>query len=99
MSKLRVDFQEGFAHDEIDLRINGQERLQKEGVTTNPLLGLASSEEVDVPEGSVTIEIKIPTKNLAKTISLESSGSKYLGVSIANGRIEHIVSQNPFGYA
>src|SRR5262245_32214628 len=99
MSKLRVDFQEGFTHDQIDLRINGQERLQKEGVTTNLLLGLASSVEIEVPPGRVTIDIKIPTKNLAKTISLECSGSEYLGVSIENGRIEHIVSQQPFGYA
>ncbi|HEX6718236.1 MAG TPA: hypothetical protein VF088_14050 [Pyrinomonadaceae bacterium] len=99
MSKLHVDFQEGFARDEIDLRINGQERLQKEGVTTNLLLGLALSAEIEVPDGRVTIEIKIPTKNLAKTISLESSGSEYLAVSIENGKIEHIVSQKPFGYA
>jgi hypothetical protein len=99
MSKLRVDFQEGFTNDEIDLRLNGQELLKKAGVTTNRLLGLASSAEVEVPNGRVTIEITIPTKNLAKTISLESSGSEHLGVSIENGRIEHIVSQQPFGYA
>ena len=99
MSKLHVDFQEGFTHDEIDLRINEQERFHKEGVTTNRLLGLASSAEIEVPNGRVTIEIKIPTKNLAKTISLETSGSEYLGVSIEKGSIEHIVSKNPFGYA
>jgi hypothetical protein len=99
MSKLNVDFQEGFTHDKIDLRINGEQRFQKEDVTTNRLLGYASSAEIEVPTGRVTIEIKIPTKNLAKTISLETSGSAYLGVSIENGRIEHIVSQRPFGYA
>jgi len=99
MSKLCVDFQEGFAHDEIQVRVNGQERLKKAGVTTNRLLGIASSEEIEVPDGRITVDIQIPTKNLSKTISLETSGSEYLGVSIENGRIEHIASQEPFGYA
>lgn len=99
MSKLHVDFQEGFTQDKIILRVNGQERWQKQDVTTNRLLGLASSAEIDVPDGSVTIEIQIPTKNLSKTISIEVSGSGFLGVSIEHGRIEHIVSQRPFGYA
>ena len=99
MSKLDLNFQEGFNHDEVELRINGELRLRKEGVTTNLLLGLASSAEIEVPDGLITIDIKIPTKNLAKTISLETSGSEYLGVSIENGSIEHIVSRKPFGYA
>lgn len=99
MSKLFVDFQEGFAHDEVQVRVNGQERLKKAGVTTNRLLGIASSEEIEVPDGRITVDIQIPTKNLSKTISLEISGSEYLGVSIENGRIEHIASQKPFGYA
>lgn len=99
MSKLHVDLQEGFTDDEVALRINGQELFQKEGVTTKTLLGLASSAEIEVPNGTVTIEIKVPTKNLAKTISLETSGSEYLGVSIENGKIKHIVSPEPFGYA
>ena len=99
MSTLRVDLQEGFNDDAVDLRVNGQDGFQKEGVTTKLLLGLASSAEIEVPNGTVTIEIKIPTKNLAKTISLETPSSKYLGVSIANGKIEHIVSREPFGYA
>jgi hypothetical protein len=98
MSKLHIDFQEGFSNDTIVLRMNGEERFQKEGITTNRLLGLASSAQIEVPNGRVTIEIKIPTKNLAKTIMLDTSESEHLGVSIENGRIEHIVSQRPFGY-
>lgn len=99
MSTLRVDLQEGFKDDAVDLRVNGQDGFQKEGVTTKLLLGLASSAEIEVPNGTVTIEIKVPTKNLAKTISLEVPSAKYLGISIANGKIEHIVSHEPFGYA
>jgi hypothetical protein len=98
MSKLHVDLQEGFTGDAVNVRVNGQESLRKEGVTTKRLLGLATSSEIEVPDGAITIEISIPTKNLAKTISLEASPSNYLGVSIDKGKIEHIISQKPFGY-
>lgn len=99
MSKLRVDLQEGFTGDAVDVSVNGQESLRKEGVTTKRLLGVATSSEIDVPDGTITIEIKIPTKNLSKIISLETPDSRYLGVSIEDGKIEHIVSKRPFGYA
>lgn len=99
MSKLRVDLQEGFAGDAVNLLINGRESLRKEGVTTKNLVGLANSSEIEVPDGPITIEIQVPTKNLSKTISLETSATKYLGFSIENGRIGHVISQRPFGYA
>ena len=99
MTKLRVDLQEGFTGDAVDVSVNGHESLRKEGVTTKRMLGLATSSEIDVPDGTVTIEIKVPTKNLSKTISLETSASQYLGFSIEDGEIEHIVSKKPFGYA
>jgi hypothetical protein len=98
MPKLRVDLQEGFTGDEVNLLINGQQSLHKQGVTTKSLLGLANSSEIEVPDGPITIEIQVPTKSLSKTISLETSASKHLGFSIENGKVEHIISQRPFGY-
>lgn len=99
MSKLHVDLQEGFTNDVIQVTVNGRESLHQEGVTTKGMLGLATSSEIEVPEGTVNIEIKVSTKSLAKTISLETSEFPYLGVSIDDGEIEHIVSRRPFGYA
>lgn len=99
MSRLRVDLQEGFAGDDVDIRINGRESLHKEGVTTKRMLGLATSSEIEVPDGPVNVEVEVPTKHLSKTISLESSESSHLGVSIQEGEIKLIVSQKPFGYA
>ena len=99
MSILRVDLQEGFANDAIDVRVNGRASLHQEGVTTQGMLGLATSAEIEVPEGLLSIEIEVPTKSLSKTIRLEPSESPYLGVSIGKGEIEHILSKRPFGYA
>jgi hypothetical protein len=99
MSKLRVDFQEGFAADEVEIRINGHDSFHKEGVTTRRMLGLATSSEIEVPDGPVDIEIEVPTRRLSKTISLKSSESAHLGVSIQGGELKLMVSQKPFGYA
>ena len=99
MSRLRVDLQEGFAGDDVDIRINGRESLHKEGVTTKRVLGLATSSEIEVPDGPVSVEIEVPTKQLSKTISLEGAESSHLGVSIQDGEIKVIVSSKRFGYA
>jgi hypothetical protein len=99
MSKLRVDLQEGFTGDAVNVRVNGQEALRKDGVTTKRMLGLATSSEIEIPEGTVSIEIHVPTQKISKTISLHTSESRYLGVSIRGGELEHIASKKPFGYA
>lgn len=99
MPKLGLDLQEGFTGDVVSVRVNGRESFRKEGVTTRRMLGLAVSSEIEVPEGTATIEIRIPTKNLSKTITLETATSIFLGVSVGSGEIEHIVSREPFGYA
>ena len=99
MSRLRVDLQEGFAGDDVDIKINGRESLHKKGVTTKRALGLATSSEIEVPDGPVSVEIEVPTKQLSKTISLEGAESSHLGVSIQDGEIKIIVSSKRFGYA
>jgi hypothetical protein len=100
MAKLRVDFQEGFADDEVEIKINGQESLHREGVTTKRMLGLASSSEIQVPSNqTVDVEIELPKKHLSKSISLPPSESVFLGVSVRDGEIKFTVSQKSFGYA
>jgi len=100
MARLRVDFQEGFAEDEVDVRINGRESLHREGVTTKRMLGLAMTSEVEVPaDQTVDVEIELPKKHLSKTISLPPSESVYLGVSVSKGELQFTVSPKAFGYA
>ena len=99
MSKLRVDLQDGFTGDAVEVRVNGLDALHEVAVTTKRMLGLATSSEIEVPEGTVSIEIKVPTKRISKTITLRPSESPYLGFSIRNGEIKYIASKRPFGYA
>lgn len=100
MASLRVDLQEGFADDEVTVKINGSESLHRTGVTTKRMLGLATSSEIEVPDdGPVTVKVEIPTRHLSKSLLLSVSDSRHLGVSIQNGEIKFIVSEKAFGYA
>ena len=96
---MRIDLQEGFTDDDVEIYVNAAKVLEKEGVTTKRMLGLASSAEIDVPDGAFVIEVKVPTKNLSKTFSVESSDIPNLGISIHNGELKIITSKKRFGYA
>ena len=96
---MRIDLQEGFSNDTVEILVNGNVVLQKEGVTTKRMLGLALSSEIDVPDGTLDIEIKVPTKTLSKSTSVETSNTPNLGISIHNGEIKIITSETHFGYA
>ena len=93
---MRVDFQDGFNKDHVELYVNGRKRIEAEGVTSRRQLGLALSTELEVPAGTVEVEIRIPTQNLSKTLSVDTPN---LGISIRNGQIEIITSGKRFGYA
>lgn len=93
---MRVDLQDGFNNDRVELYVNGVKVFDEEGATTKRQLGFALSSEIDVPPGTIELEIRVPTRNLAKTISVDAPN---LGISIRNGEIEIITSGKRFGYA
>jgi len=93
---MRLDLQDGFKNDRVELYVNGRKRIEAEGVTSRRQLGLALSTELEVPAGPLEIEIRIPTQNLSKTLSVDTPN---LGISIRNGQIEIITSGKRFGYA
>jgi hypothetical protein len=99
MALLYIDLQEGFADDTVILRVNGKEVFSKKRVTKRLLLGLADSVKTEVEKGLVTIEARVETRGIAKTIRLNVSADTYVGVSVVNDKIEHLVSGKPFGYA
>ena len=98
MVTLSIDFQEGFANNTVVLHVNGDEVFRKEDVSTKLLLGKADALETMVETGQVVIEINIQTRDIAMTIPLEISADTYLGISVVNGRIEYVISDEPFGY-
>lgn len=99
MTALRIALQDGFEGDHVVVKVNGKEVFKQESVKTKRQIGKATSFEVEVEEGSATVEVALPLKNLSETLAFKVSGEVYLGVSIAEGKIEHRVSSQPFRYA
>ena len=98
MVTLAIDLQDGFSDDTVVIRVDGQEIFHKEGVNTDYSLGRADSVEIQVPEGSVNVEVTVPSRHLSDTIVLEVSTTVYLGVSILDDRIDYRISDEMFLY-
>jgi hypothetical protein len=99
MPAVRIALQDGFEGDPVVVKVNGKEVFKQDNVKTKRQIGKAASFEVEVEEGSANVEVSLPLKNLSETIAFKVSGEVYLGVSIAEDRIEHRVSSEPFRYA
>lgn len=99
MALLHIALQEGFVKDSVIIRADQQEVFQQQTVTTRTQIGLAEWVEVTLPEGQTTLEVAVPSKGIAQTIPLQLSGNVYLGISITpDGRLEHQLSKEAFGY-
>jgi hypothetical protein len=96
---MRIDLQDGFENDDVEIYVNGEKALHKEGVTTRRVLGFALSFEVEAPDGHLAIEIKVPTKNLSQTFPVNTFDTPHVGISIQNGELKIITSKRRFGYA
>ena len=93
---MRVDLQDGFDKAHVEVYINGRRRIEAGGVTSRRQLGLALSTELEVPDGTIEVEVRVPSRNLAKTFYVDTPN---LGISIRNDDIEIITSGKRFGYA
>jgi len=81
MATLQIHLQEGFSDDPVIVHVNGQEVFRKEGVTTKLLLGYAETATAQIAEGSASVEIALPARNLSETITLQAVGTIHLGLS------------------
>lgn len=98
MVSLVIDLQDGFADDTVVIRVEGREVYHKQAVNTDYSLGRADSVEVQVREGSVSVEIAVPSRRLSDTKVLEVSRTVYLGVSILGEKIDYRISDEMFLY-
>lgn len=98
MPLLHIAFQDGFTGEAVTVRIDGNEAYRKEHMKTKFQLGYADSFEVNVEEGSVRVEVLLPTAGLSETFEVQVSSPTYVGVSLDQNKIVHHVSAQPFGY-
>ena len=74
---VKFDFQEGFVNDIIILKINGNEVLKKDNVTTDLSISLAESFSIELLNGQLKLDIVIPSKNLSLSQTIIIDSEKY----------------------
>jgi hypothetical protein len=99
MTAITVDLQDGFKDDTVVISARGRELLRKEGVTTRFQIGMAKSLQVRVPEGEITLEVEVPTKNRRASVPIDTSKPVCVGISLTTeGELDVRVQEQPFGY-
>ncbi len=98
MATLVLDLQDGFADDKVTIHIDGKEKYHNVSVSTDYALGLADSVKIQVPSGSVQIQISVVSRHISELVELKVSETVYLGVSILEDRIHHQISDERFTY-
>jgi hypothetical protein len=99
MAQITVDLQDGFMNDTVAISAGGREVLREEGVTTRFQIGRARSLQVAVPEGAITLEVEVSTKDASATAAIDTSKPVFVGVSLTTeGQLEVRVQEQPFGY-
>jgi hypothetical protein len=100
--QVRLHLLDGFDNDRVECRVSG-EVIGESGVTTSPLYGGALEGRplvATVPEGTVQLEVRVPTRMLSERIELETQDDVDLLASIQDERltVEQNISPTPPGF-
>lgn len=94
---LTVALQDGFEDAAVVVRVDGDDVLREDAVTTDVRIGLARSVEVSVGALPATVEVDLPRAGVSGATTVEA-GALYLGVSVRDGAVVFRRSSEPFGY-
>lgn len=102
---LQVHFQEGFySGDQVQLFLDG-EMVFEQRLRTNIAIGFAeSTKNIVTDKNPVTLEIKIPVKNISHKFDIDLTRGANIGISALNrgteltGEFEIIQQKEGFGY-
>ena len=86
MRELIVVFQEGFDDANITVTVNGKEVRRELGISTSPLLGIATEVSVELPAKGAQVGVEVTNRGL-KAITKVSGRPKSVLVSIEDGRL------------
>lgn len=98
MATLHVHLRDGWYGDEVSIALNGEEVWAAENVTTRFQIGLAQQLDFEVPDGPVTVEVKLPGEGLDEERDVVVHGEHWVGVSKTDGRLEVREQESEFGY-
>ncbi len=99
MSRLHVALQDGFAHEPVQVSIEGTEVYHVADVHTIPHTGLADHFETDVADGDVTLDVVLPNRSpVNQVVRLHVTEESWLAISLDDaGKVQHWMSLTPLG--
>jgi len=99
MVEVAIELQDGFKDDTVVLRADGRELLRDQAVSTRFQTGKAKSATLALPEGELTLEIEVPTRNQRTTVPIDTTKPTFVGISLTTaGQLEVRVQEQAFGY-
>jgi len=84
---INVGLQDGFDGDTVVIRVDGVEAYRGERVTTRTQISHAADMQLDVPDGSFTLEVDVPTSGVQETFRLDSHAHSNVALSLLDGRL------------
>lgn len=98
MTELSIYLTDGFAKDRVVVRMNGEQVYARDNVTTQLLIGLADSFEVEAHSSRLVIEIDVPSRDLGHTIEIDVAQGTHVVIWIESGNVMHFISATPVGF-
>lgn len=99
MPEVNIHFQEGFDDDTAEVRAGATCLLNLAHLRTSKLVGLAEAKSVELPDGVVELEIKLPERNIKQHLQVDTGKIRNLGVSLESDGLVVTQSEREFGYA
>jgi hypothetical protein len=98
MAQLLVHVLDEFAEDVVVVEVDGQPVARDDHVTTQLLLGHAATLTADVPAGRARVSVKVPTRALEATISVDLREETHILASIESGALMLRTTERAPGY-
>ena len=99
MALLNLHLTDGFAGDHVIVSVDGTKVFERDGVTTNELLGKAASlAAVTTATDRPTITLELPGKSVLDTITVDLGKGSHVPIALESGQIRYSVEKK-IGFA
>jgi hypothetical protein len=99
MPQLRIDLQAGFRNDRVVLLVDDTPVFEERDVTTDYSIGLAERTTAAIPDGTSTIEIRLPERGITASTRITAPVPTHLGISVSPaGEVEFRTGEEEFRY-
>jgi hypothetical protein len=96
---LTIALQDGFEGDAVTVRVGDETVIDEESVRTDQRIGLAYAVDVRRPATVVTLDVRVPGRDLRVTKDIDARSHPFVGISVLDDKLIVTTTDTPFGYA